>query len=177
MRKRLGRRSADGRGWARTGVAPDYPRTTVETPPPGADAPDDAPLTTPPTVPAVVAVVVARDPGAWFEEAITSIADQDYPNLSILVVDAHSADEVMPRVGRAAPGAFVRRLDEDPGFGAAANEVLEVVEGAAFYFLCHDDVAPAPDVVRILVEEAYRSNAAVVGPKLVQWDEIGRAHV
>ena len=142
----------------------------METPPPGADAPDDAPLTTPPTVPAVVAVVVARDPGPWFEEAITALAEQDYPNLSILVVDAHSADEVKLRVGRTAPGAFVRRLDDDPGFGAAANEVLEVVEGAAFYFLCHDDIAPESDVVRILVEEAYRSNAAVVGPKLVEWD-------
>lgn len=142
----------------------------METPPPGADAPDDAPLTTLPTAPAVVAVVVARDPGAWFEEALTAIAEQDYPNLSILVVDAHSVDEVKPRVGRAAPGAFVRRLDDDPGFGAAANEVLEVVDGAAFYFLCHDDIAPKPDVVRILVEEAYRSNAAVVGPKLVEWN-------
>ena len=142
----------------------------METPPPGADAPDDAPLPTPPAVPAVVAVVVARDPGAWFEEAITALAAQDYPNLSILVVDVHSAEEVKTRVGRTAPGAFVRRLDEDPGFGAAANEVLEVVDGAAFYFLCHDDIAPEPDVVRLLVEEAYRSNAAVVGPKLVEWN-------
>src|SRR5690606_30684550 len=87
------------------------------------------------------------------------------------VVDAGSAEEVKPRVGRAAPGAFVRRLPDNPGFGAAANEVLEVVEGAAFYLVCHDDIAPAPDAVRLLVEEAYRSNAGVVGPKLVAWDE------
>jgi GT2 family glycosyltransferase len=118
----------------------------------------------------VVAVVVARDPGPWFEEAMAALAAQDYPNLSILVIDPASAEEVKPRVGRAAPGAFVRRLADNPGFGAAANEVLEVVEGAAFYLVCHDDVAPEPDVVRLLVEEAYRSNAAVVGPKLVAWD-------
>ena len=36
--------------------------------------------------------------------------------------------------------------------------------------ICHDDVAPAPDAVRRLVEEAYRSNAGIVGPKLVEWD-------
>jgi GT2 family glycosyltransferase len=120
--------------------------------------------------PAVVAVVVARDPGPWFEEAMASVAGQDYPNLEILVIDADSPEEVKPRVARAAPGAFVRRLAEDPGFGAAANEVLEVVDGAAFYLLCHDDVALAPDAVRILVEEAFRSNAAVVGPKLVDWE-------
>lgn len=149
---------------------PGYPRTTVDLTTPGADAPDDAPVA-PPAAPAVVAVVVAHDPGSWFEETMAALAAQDYPNLSILVVDAGSAEEVKPRVGTSAPGAFVRRLPENPGFGAAANEVLEVVEGAAFYLVCHDDIAPAPDVVRLLVEEAFRSNAAVVGPKLVAWND------
>ena len=143
----------------------------MEPPDPGIDAPDGEPLATPPPAPAVVAVVVARDPGPGFDEVMGCLAAQDYPNLSILVIDADSAEEVKPRVGRSAPGAFVRRLEEDPGFGAAANDVLEVVEGAAFYLFCHDDVALAPDAVRLLVEEAYRSNAAVVGPKLVEWDD------
>lgn len=143
----------------------------MELPTPGADAPADAEEPAPPVAPAVVAVVVAHDPGPWFEEAMASLAAQDYPNLSILVVDAGSAEEVKPRVAASAPGAFVRRLAENPGFGAAANEVLEVVEGAAFYLVCHDDVAAEPEVVRVLVEEAYRSNAGLVGPKLVFWSD------
>ena len=149
----------------------------MQSSPPGADAPEGAPdaasppPSATPAAPAVVAVVVARAPGDWFEEAIASLAAQDYPNLSILVIDANSAEPVKPRVASVAPSAYVRRLDEDPGFGAAANEVIEVVDGAAFYLLCHDDVAPAPDAVRVLVEEAFRSNAAVVGPKLVSWDD------
>lgn len=143
----------------------------MELPTPGAEPPDDAPEQAPPPAPAVVAVVVAREPGAWFEESMEALAAQDYPNLSILVIDPASAVEVKSRVAVAAPGGFVRRLDDNPGFGAAANEVLEVVEGAAFYLICHDDIAPDPDVVRLLVEEAYRSNAAVVGPKLVEWHD------
>jgi GT2 family glycosyltransferase len=114
---------------------------------------------------------VAHDPGDWFEETLRSLVDQDYPNLSILVIDAGSDVEVKPRVAQSAPGAFVRRIEDNPGFGAAANELLEVVDGATFYVLCHDDVALAPDVVRVMVEEAFRSNAAVVGPKLVDWDD------
>jgi GT2 family glycosyltransferase len=121
--------------------------------------------------PAVVAVVVARNPGAWFEETMAALAEQDYPNLSVLVIDANSEPEVKPRVAQCAPGAFVRRLDDNPGYGAAANDVLDVVDGAAFFLMCHDDVDPAPDAVRVLVEEAYRSNAAIVGPKLVRWDD------
>ena len=115
---------------------------------------------------------MARSPGSWFEEVLGSLVAQDYQNLSILVIDAASDDEVKPRVARAAPGAYVRRLATDPGFGAAANEVLEIVEGAAFFLVCQDDAALDPDAVRRLVEEAYRSNAAVVGPKLVDWDEL-----
>lgn len=144
----------------------------MELPTPGAEAPDDAPDDgAAPLVPPVVAVVVAHDPGPWFEETLAALVAQDYPNLAILVVDAASTDEVKPRVGAVAPSAFVRRLTENPGFGAAANEVLEVVEGAAFYLMCHDDIAPDPDVTRLLVEEAFRSNAAIVGPKLVAWDD------
>ena len=40
------------------------------------------------------------------------------------------------------------------------------VQGADFYLLCHDDVALDPTAVRVMMEEAYRSNAAIVGPKL-----------
>lgn len=131
---------------------------------------DDPELVAPP----VVAVVVTHDPGDWFEEALAGLRDQDYPALSVLVVDAASAKDVTPRVAAVLPDAYVRRLDSNPGFGAAANEVLAIVEGAAFHLLCHDDVALAPDAVRALVQEAYRSNAGIVGPKLVQWDDPGR---
>ena len=131
------------------------------------DGPDEELL----TAPAVVAVVVAHDPGPWFAEALTALAEQDYPSLSVLVIDAASEEPVAPLVATVLPAAYVRRIDTNPGFGPAANEVLEVVEGAAFYLLCHDDVALAPDAVRAMVEEAYRSNAGVVGPKLVAWDD------
>lgn len=119
--------------------------------------------------PAVVAVVVTHDGGPWFEECLTSLSNQDYPNLSVLVIDTAGSIEALPRVGEVMPSAYVRRLEANAGFGAAANEVMSMVEGAPFLLLCHDDVALEPDVVRLLVEEAFRSNAGVVGPKLVAW--------
>jgi GT2 family glycosyltransferase len=133
----------------------------------GEPAFDDEPE---PVAPTVVAVVVARDPGPWFDEALTALTNQDYPHLSLLVIDIGDTD-VTPRVAAAAPNAFVRRVPGQPGYSAAANEVLTVVEGASHYLFCHDDVAPDPDAVRLLLEEAFRSNAAVVGPKLVEWDD------
>ncbi|HMC39997.1 MAG TPA: glycosyltransferase, partial [Acidimicrobiales bacterium] len=128
----------------------------------------------PPPAPAVVAVVVTCDPGPWFPEALASLAAQDYPNLSVLVIDAGSRDDPTPAVAAVMPGAFVRRLEQRTGFGRAANEVLEMVEGASHYLFCHDDVALAPDAVRALVEEAFFSNAGVASPKYVQWDDPDR---
>ena len=139
---------------------------------PAGEAPED----TPGPAPAVVVTLVAHDPGAWFEETLASVAAQDYPNLSVLVVDAGSADpeDLRQRLASVLPGAHMRRLEENPGYGAAADEVLESVQGASFHLFCHDDVRLAPDAVRLLVEEAYRSNAGVVGPKVVEWADARR---
>jgi GT2 family glycosyltransferase len=121
--------------------------------------------------PSVVVVLVVHDPGWWFEETLTSLAAQEYSNLSVLVVDAASADgdAVRGRVAAVLPSAHLRRLEVNDGFGMAANEALKAVQGAAFYLLCHDDVRLEPDAVQVMVEEAFRSNAGMVGPKLVDW--------
>jgi GT2 family glycosyltransferase len=123
--------------------------------------------------PPVVAVVVVHEPGSWFDDTLDALAAQDYPNLRFLFLDTGSAPETTEqRVHERLPGAFVRAIGANPGFGIAVNEVLHLVEGDNGLFLvCHDDVAPAPDAVRVLVEELYRSNAGVVGPKFVEWDD------
>jgi GT2 family glycosyltransferase len=150
--------------------------------------------------PPVLAVIVTRNPGDWFDDALRSLAVQDYPALRVLVVDCGSDDDPTPRVAALLPDAAVRRR-ADAGFAVAANEALESVtsggvavaedgapsspeepvEDTPFLLLCHDDVVLDPVAVRVMVEEAYRSNAGVVGPKLVRADdpevllEVGRA--
>lgn len=128
----------------------------------------------PQVVPAVVLVMVTCDPGPWLEEALDSVAAQTYPDLSVLVVDNASADDPTDRVRARLPMAHVQRMEADLGFGAAANQVMELVEGAAFYAFCHDDVALDADALRSLVEEAFRSNAGIIGPKVVEWDDPAR---
>ncbi len=121
--------------------------------------------------PPVVAVVVAHDPGPWFEETLASLASQDYAELSVLVLDAGSAEDLTVRVASVLPTAYVRRFEKNLGYGATINEVGSMVDGAAYYLLCHDDVALFPDAVHLMVEEAFRSNAGIVSPKVVSWDD------
>lgn len=120
-------------------------------------------------VPPVVAVVVARDPGAWFEDTLRSLARQEYDECSVVVVDNASSTSIAERVGRVLPHARMVRRETDDGFAAAANEALAFVDEAPFILLCHDDVVLGREAVTALVAEAFRDNAAVVGAKLVDW--------
>src|SRR3984957_7599682 len=124
--------------------------------------------------PPVVVVIVTHDPGPWFETTLRAIGEQSYPETSVLVLDAASSSDPTMRVGSILPDAFVRRLTTNDGFGASANVAATMVEGADFLLFCHGDVAPEPEALRHMVEEAYRSNAGVVGPKFVDWDDPDR---
>lgn len=124
--------------------------------------------------PTVVAVVVTSEAGPYFDATLNSLAAQDYPSLTAVVVDAASGSDTPARVATAIPGAYVRRLESNPGYAAAANQALETVEGAAYLLFCHDDVALDSDAVRQLVEESYRSNAGIVTPKFVDWEDVSR---
>lgn len=123
-------------------------------------------------VPGVVAVMVVHEPAEWFDDVLAGVAAQDYPNLKCLFLVAGTPGDLPSRIREAVPGAFVRGVEGNPGFGSAANAVLDLVQGAhgLFCFL-HDDVALDPSAIRLLVEEMYRSNAGIVGPKLVEWDQ------
>ncbi len=127
--------------------------------------------TQPARAPAVVAIVVTRDPGPWFDDTLRGLAAQDYGNLSVLVLVSGGSANPTARVAEVLPQAFVSRLPEDRGFGVAVADAMEMVEGAAFFLLCHDDCALAPDAVHVMVEESFRSNAGVVSPKMVHWDD------
>ena len=118
--------------------------------------------------------MVTHDPGPWLEESLASVVAQGYPNASLLVIDSGSAVDLEERIAAVAPEAHLRRAGANVGFGPAANGVLQSVEGAAFYLFCHDDVRLDPDVVQVMVEEAFRSNAGVIGGKLVEWDDPAR---
>ncbi len=102
--------------------------------------------------PPVVAVVVTHNPGPWFDETLASIAAQDYAELSVLVLDSGSDEDLAARVAAVLPTAYVRRFDENRGFGPTVNEVRTMVDGADYFLVCHDDVALFPDTVHLMVE-------------------------
>ncbi len=137
--------------------------------PPVAPAPDRPEVAVGPAAPPVTLLVVSHAPGAWFEECLAAVAALDYPALDVVYADAASPVPVEDRVRAVLPDATVVRLDENLGFGRSVDAALAQIDAAPLVLLAHDDVAPEPDAVRHLVEEAFRSNASVVGPKALRW--------
>ncbi|MBK5223747.1 MAG: glycosyltransferase family 2 protein [Acidimicrobiia bacterium] len=143
----------------------DADETTGESP---STAPEPA------AAPAVTLLMVTHDPGAWFDDVLAAIAALEYPALEVVVVDADSTVPVSSRIAVALPEATVVRLDENLGFGRSIDAALARITLAPLVILAHDDVAPDRTAVRALVEEAFRSNAALVGPKVVRWNDTTR---
>ncbi len=118
--------------------------------------------------------MVVHDPGDWFDDVLEGLAEQDYANLKSLFLIVGEPGDVPTQVKDRVPNAFVRAVGSSTGYGVVANEVLQLVEGDnGFFCFLHDDVALDPGAIRELVEELYRSNAGIVGPKLVAWEDPG----
>ena len=121
--------------------------------------------------PAVVAVVVTTGPGPGLEATIASLVAQDYENLSVLVMANGDPIDVVDRVAIVAPQTFVKVQETNLGFAAACNEAASMVSGATFMVFCHDDVRLQPGCVSQMVEAAFRQNAGIVTPKIVDYDD------
>ena len=126
--------------------------------------------------------MVVHQPGAWFDEVLAGLASQDYPNLNSVFflttkltssgVDTTDANAVATKISEVLPNAVVRIVEGNPGFGRLINELQRIVDGdKGLFCIMHDDVVLQTDTVRKLVEELFISNAAVVVPKLMQWDK------
>ncbi len=123
-------------------------------------------------MPGVVVSLVVRALTPDLPEVLSALALQDYPNLQILVLlgqsDEEQTKQVKELVASTTPGAHLTEFGADLGYTVAANAVLRLVDGeSGFFLLMRDDVVLDVGTVRQLVEEMYRSNAGVAGPKIL----------
>ena len=127
--------------------------------------------------PPVVAAIVVHQPCPWLEEVVTSLASQDYPNLQTLFFVTSSTSSASTAeteiIRHTLPAAVIRQVEGNPGYGPLMNEVGRLVEGeSGFFCFMHDDIALDSNAISSMIEEMFRSNAGVVGPKIVMWDDV-----
>lgn len=125
-------------------------------------------------LPRVLVVVVTHNGREWLPYCLEAISQQNYPSLDVIVVDAASQTRTAPIVEKLLPDAEFARLDQNVGFGAAANYALESATnapGADHYLFVHDDVVLEPTCVSNMVAAAVETEAGVVGGKGLSWEQ------
>jgi GT2 family glycosyltransferase len=131
-------------------------------------------------IPSVLAIVVTHDGREWIRDCLVSLAAQTYPLLDVLVVDDASSDSrVDPPLKRIVKRHLRRkrwgylRTARPLGFGGAINWALSRIRTDADVLLfIHDDAALDKDSVAQMMERLLvDDHTAIVGPKIVSWDD------
>ena len=151
---------------------------TVETTPTG-----ERPVPAGKTAPNVLAVVVTHRGREWLRDCLVSLNTQTYRSMDVLVVDDASPDfrqapalrRVVKRHLRRRRWGFLR-TPRSLGFGGAINWALSRARtDAELLLFIHDDAALTPNSVERMVARIMADKStAIVGPKIVSWDDPDR---
>jgi GT2 family glycosyltransferase len=126
--------------------------------------------------PSVLVVLVTKDGAGWLRQCLLGLSRQTHPRIGVVAVDNGSADGSFDLLASALGPDRVIRMERNRGFAAGVAEALRspIAPEADYLLLLHDDTVLAPDAVSRLVEAAERiEGAAVVGPKVLDWEQPG----
>ena len=128
------------------------------------------------TYPRLSIVTPSYNCGHYIERTISSVVDQNYPNLEYLVIDGASTDstvEILTRL-RSVPkyaARFKWISEKDNGQTDAINKGLRMCTGDWFAFLNADDYYEPGALLRVGEEIAGHPNSGVIhGNCYVQYD-------
>jgi GT2 family glycosyltransferase len=130
----------------------------------------------------VLAVLVCHDGASWLGEALDALRRSAPRPRHVLAVDTGSTDATATLLAAAATGPDavldgVLRVDRGVGFGAAVAQALTVAvnrwgDPGQWLWLLHDDCAPEPDCLGVLLNAAELSPAVgALGPLALDWDD------
>jgi GT2 family glycosyltransferase len=125
----------------------------------------------------VTTVVVSHDGARWLARTLTWLAQQTRSTDAALGVDTGSVDSSPALLREAFGDAAVRELPPDSGFAAAVDDAVAQLpqpdaDATAWLWLLHDDSAPEPEALeRLLIAADLSPSLAVVGPKVLGWDD------
>ncbi len=119
-------------------------------------------------------VLVAHDGERWLPQSLESLNRVDAVLESVVAVDTGSRDATAELLGRSTLVTEVVHAERTTGFPvavAAGCARLPESDDATheWVWLLHDDCAPEPSCLRELLSAALVLDAAVVGPKVVDW--------
>lgn len=125
-----------------------------------------------PAWPRVEAVVVSHDDAAELGVCLRSLANLEYPNLGVTVVDNGGKTGAAAVVQTEYPSAAVIRLPRNVGYAAGNNAALRSTRcaGCEFVWLLNSDSLPHEGALTALVAAAAEPGVGAVGSLLLEAD-------
>ncbi len=125
----------------------------------------------------VTALLVSHDGAHWLPAVLDGLKTQTRPPDRCVAVDTSSSDDSRRLLtDRFGPDAVVQ-TEPDLSFGAAVQAGLDHAPGSGpdWIWLLHDDSAPEPDALALLLAAAEQNpSVSVLGPKLREWPSLRR---
>lgn len=126
------------------------------------------------TEPLIVSVVLNWNNFEDTAECLNSLAEIEYKNHEVLVVDNHSTDDSPERIRDKFPWIHFHRTDHNGGYAygnnAGIEEALDL--GAAYVFVLNNDTTIAPNTVGNLVAVLEdEDEAGIAAPMIYYYDQ------
>ena len=111
--------------------------------------------------PRITLITPSFNQGAYIEETICSILQQDYPNLEYIVIDGGSTDDTVSILKRYSKWIDYWVSERDGGQSSAINKGLALATGEWFNWLNSDDYL-YPGALFALAQETQKKEAVCV---------------
>jgi len=119
----------------------------------------------------LISVIVVNWNGKQhLEDCFSSLLEQDYPSLEIIMVDNASNDGSVEFIKNKFPAVKVIQNQTNIGFGCAVNKGISVGKGEYFLFL-NNDLSLEPNCILELVKSLEKSNVGGAIPKILFFDK------
>ncbi|MDD7940017.1 glycosyltransferase family 2 protein [Actinomycetospora lutea] len=130
----------------------------------------------------VLAVLVCHDGEAWLPGTLDALAHLTRRPRWVIAVDTGSADGTAGILASSNQVDVVLRMPRDTGFAEAVHTAVDDADrrwgrteprgSGDWLWVLHDDAAPAPNCLEVLLSVAETSpSAAVLGPLCLDWDD------
>lgn len=123
-------------------------------------------------MPGLVSVIIPNlNKKELLAPCLRSLAEQDYPDIEIIVVDNGSTDGAPEMVMDGFPGVRLIRFSENRGFSAAVNAGIEAASGGLVALINNDAEADPGWVSELVVAAGRHPEAGFFASKILFYDD------
>lgn len=126
------------------------------------------------TYPKISIITPSFNQGAFIEETILSVLNQDYPNLEYIIIDGGSVDQTVDVIKKYESKITYWVSEKDSGQSEAINKGLKLSTGEIVSWLCSDDLYLPESLHKVSKIFSENKNSVMLHGKTILFDSKGK---